>query len=161
MRPIRSGMEESLVRSRKGFTLIETLMVVVVIGLAGLIAFPKFSEALGASNMRSARVKVTSLYANARAAAASSGRTAYLHLAGGQVYVTATPRRKLPIGANTQDTLTSPTSVYTQYGVSVTADKDSIRIDPAGIGRDSVLIRLTKGVRVDTVRISQYGRVLQ
>lgn len=143
---------------RNGFTLIETLLVVVVISLTSLVAFPKFSEAVASSNVRSAKVKLTTLYASARALAASSGRTTYLHLSGGQVYVT----QLLPsAGVNTQDTLTPMESIYTQYGVSVTSDQDSVRIDPAGMGRDSAFILLTKGDRVDTVRISQYGRVLQ
>ncbi len=82
-----------------------------------------------------------------------------MHFAGDRVYVTATPRRKLPTAGNSQDTLTPPEDVYTQYGVDVTSDKDSIKIDPAGLGRDSAFILLTKGSRVDTVRISRYGRV--
>lgn len=146
---------------RRGFSLIEMLVVVVVISLAGLIAFPKFSQALASSNLRNAKAKVTTLYAGARAAAAGSGRTAYLHFTGNRVFVTATPRRNLPIGANTIDTLTPPENVYTQYGVGIAATNDSVRIDPTGLGRDSAVVVLTKGSQTATVRISQFGRIVK
>lgn len=152
---------EDHVTPRGGFTLIETLAVLVVIALGMLIALPRFADTVAQSNLSSARAKVISLYSSARASASSSGRSAWLHLTGNRVYVTASPRRKAPIGANTIDTLTPPENVYTQYGVSVGYNTDSVRIDPAGLGRDSAVIVLTKGSRVDTVRISQYGRVLK
>ena len=146
---------------RQGFSLIEMLVVVVVISLAGLIAFPKFSQALASSNLRNAKAKVTTLYAGARAAAAGSGRTAYVHFTENRIYVTATPRRNAPIGANTIDTLTPLENVYTQYGVGISASSDSIRIDPAGLGRDSAVIVLATGSQTATIRISQFGRIVK
>jgi len=147
------------VARRDGFTLVEALIVVVVVSLTLAITLPKFNDAVAQSNLTNARSKVTSLYASARSSSASSGRATYVHFAGDRVYVTATPRR-LP-GAGTQDTLTPPEDVYTQYGVDVDSNQDSIRIDPAGLSRDSARIVLTKGARADTVRISRFGRVLK
>jgi prepilin-type N-terminal cleavage/methylation domain-containing protein len=60
------------VARRNGFTLIETLIVLVVIGLVGLIAMPKFQQALAQSNILSAKAKLMALYAKARATAAGS-----------------------------------------------------------------------------------------
>jgi prepilin-type N-terminal cleavage/methylation domain-containing protein len=152
---------ERPVATRSGFTLIETLMVIVVVSLCALIALPKFGQAVATSNLGSAKNKLTTLYGSARASAAGRGQTAYLHLSGNQIYVTATPRRGLPLGANTQDTLTPLENIYTQYGVMVTPSADSLRIDPAGMGRDSAVVVLSKGSQTTTVRISQFGRILK
>ena len=144
---------------RNGFTLIETLMVIVVISLTGLIAIPKFTDALAQGNLRGSRAKVMAFYSAARTASLSSGRPTYLHLSGNRIYVTATPRRKP--GAGSRDTVTTLENVYTQYGVSLLTTTDSVRIDPNGVGGTAATIRLLKGSRADTIQISQYGRVLK
>jgi hypothetical protein len=123
------------------------------------VALPKFQDAVAQSNLRSSRAKVMSLFATARATSVASGRSTYLHLHGNQVYVTATPRR-LP-GNGTQDTITSVQNVYTQYGVALASNADSVRIDPNGIGGTAATIQLLKGERTDIVEISQYGRVMK
>ena len=143
---------------RTGFTLIETLLVVVIIGLMGLIALPRFRDGQSQSNLRSSRAKVMALYSAARSNSMASGRPTYLHLAGNLVYVTAVPRQKQPIGANVQDTITPPENIYTQYGVSVIGSADSILINRNGLGT-AATIQLVKGSRTDTLTISQYGQV--
>jgi Tfp pilus assembly protein FimT len=139
--------------------MIEMLMVIVVVSLCGLVALPKFQDALAQNTLRGTRAKVMSRFAAARAAAVTSGRVAYLHAHGNQVYVTAGPRR-LP-GAGSQDTITPIENIYNLYGVALVSNADSVRIDPNGVGGTAATIRLTKGSRVDTVQISQYGRVMK
>jgi len=53
---------ESLVLRRAGFTLVETLMVVVVMGLVTLIALPTLQNAWAHTSVLSDKGKVTSLY---------------------------------------------------------------------------------------------------
>ena len=144
---------------RNGFTLIETLIVLVVIGLVGLIAMPKFQQALAQSNILSAKAKLMALYAKARATAAGSSQTAILRINGNVAYVYARPRRKA--GAGTIDTITPVENIYNQYGVTVSGGVDSVRVSPTGIGMDAASIILTKSGRTDTIFISQYGRVLK
>ena len=96
----KRGLEGRLVARPKGFTLIETLMVIVVISLLGLMSIPKFQDAVAQGNLRSSRTRVMSLFATARATSMASGRATYLHLQGNRVYVTAAPRLA---GAGTQD----------------------------------------------------------
>lgn len=145
---------------RSGFTLIEMLMVVVIISLAGLIALPKFRTAVNRSNMLSARAKVMSSFSIARATAAGSGRATTLHLGGNTVYVTASPRLKTS-GSGTRDTIVSPQNLYSAYGVSASNSVDSVLVDASGLGRNASNIVLSHGDLKDTVRISQYGRVLK
>ncbi len=142
---------------RTGFTLVETLMVIVVVSLTMLIALPKFSDAVAQGNLRTSRAKVMSFFSGARTTSMTSGRPTYLHVEGNQLYVTAIGRRKA--GAGVQDTVTAVENVYSQYGVTMVSTADSVRIDPSGIGGTTATIRLLKGTRVDTIDISQYGRV--
>jgi Tfp pilus assembly protein FimT len=139
--------------------MIEMLMVIVVVSLAGLITLPKFQDAVAQNTLRGTRAKVMSRFAAARASAVTSGRVAYLHTHGNQVYVTAAPRRSP--GAGSQDTITPVENIYTLYGVTLASNADSVRIDPNGVGGTAAMVRLIKGSRVDTVQISQYGRVMK
>ncbi|MGH7515183.1 MAG: pilus assembly FimT family protein [Gemmatimonadales bacterium] len=144
-----------------GFTLIETLIVLVIIGLAGLIALPRLNTAFAQSNVLSAKARLMALYSTARATAVSANQTAVLRINGNQVYVYASPRRKAPIGANTIDTIVRPSNLSTTYGVTLSGGVDSVRVASTGLGLDSAAIVLTKYSAVDTVFISRYGRVLK
>jgi prepilin-type N-terminal cleavage/methylation domain-containing protein len=141
-----------------GFTLVETLIAIVVVGLVSLIALPRFQEAMATTNLRGARTKVASLYAKTRAVAIESSRTATLRVQGGNAYVIASPRRKA--GAGTIDTITPVENLYTQYGVNLAPDID-VRVAPTGLGLDAATLVLTKGSHVDTVSISRVGQVIK
>ena len=146
---------------RRGFTLIEMLIVLVVMGLTTLIALPRLNAAFAQSNVLSAKARLMSMYSTARATAVSNGQTAILRVNGNQMYVYARPRRKLPIGANTIDTIVRPVNLSTSFGVTMNSGADSVRISPNGLGLDSAVIVLTKSSSRDTVIISRYGRVLK
>jgi prepilin-type N-terminal cleavage/methylation domain-containing protein len=147
------------VHRRNGFTLIEALIVLVIIGLTGLIALPKLNTAFAQNNVLSAKARLLTLYSTARAAAVGNSQTAILRVNGNQIYVYARPRRKS--GAGTVDTIVKPTNLSTSYGVTLSGGVDSVRIMPTGVGLDSAVIVLTKYSSVDTVIISKYGRVIK
>jgi prepilin-type N-terminal cleavage/methylation domain-containing protein len=157
------SLEESLVSDRRGFTLIETMVALVVVSLCLLIAVPHVRDAFAQNTLLNSRAKVVSLYSAARAVSSSSGRVSYLHLDGNTVYVTAQPRRKT--GAGTSDSISVPENFQTLYGVAVSTNPsvDSIRIDQTGLGAggQAVTVRFTKGSRKDSIQISPYGRVLK
>jgi prepilin-type N-terminal cleavage/methylation domain-containing protein len=146
---------------RVGFSLTEMLIVVVIIGLAGMIALPRLNVAFDRSSVGSAKSRLTALYGAARAVATSANQTAALRINGNQVYVEASPRHKLPIGANTIDTIVRPTNFSTAYGVALSGGVTSVRVASTGLGLDSALVVFTKGYAMDTVIISRYGRVLK
>jgi prepilin-type N-terminal cleavage/methylation domain-containing protein len=144
--------------SRTGFTLVEALMAIVVVGLVSLIALPRFQEAMATTNLRGARTKVASLYAKTRAVAIESSRISTLRVEGGRIYIIAQPRRQPGVG--TIDTITRPEDLSIQYGVGLTPNGD-IRVAPTGLGLDAGTLILTKGVHVDTVSISRFGQVVK
>ena len=142
-----------------GFSLIEMLIVLVIIGLASLIALPRLNRAFAQSNVLSAKARIAALYSMARATAVSRNQTAILRVNGNQVYVYARPRRNLPIGANTIDTVVRPMNVSTSFGVTLGGGVDSVRVAPTGLGLDSAVISFSKYTSLDTLYISRYGRV--
>lgn len=147
--------------SRRGFTLIETLVALVVVSLGFLIALPRVRNAFAQNTMLNTRAKVMSLYSTARAISSTSGRVTYLHLDGNRVMVTAMPRRKT--GAGTRDTIGVPENVSTLYGVTISTTADSVKIDQTGVGATAgtTTIRFTKGSYKDSILINPYGRVLK
>jgi prepilin-type N-terminal cleavage/methylation domain-containing protein len=147
------------VSRRRGFTLVETLVVVVVVGLVSLIALPSLQNAWAHSSVLSAKSKITSLYYRARATAVESSRNTVLVTNSGNAYVVARPR--LTAGAGTFDTITRVENVYTQFQVNLTSNTDSVRISPTGLGTNGANLILTKGSYADTVFINQYGRILK
>src|SRR5204863_908734 len=64
---------------RSGFTTIEMVIVVVLIGLIAAIGFPKIRQSLDKANVRSARAAVGTLAATARAAAIQRGCPGVIH----------------------------------------------------------------------------------
>src|SRR2546421_11725459 len=91
---------------RSGFTTIELIIVVLIIGVIAAIGFPKIRGTLDKTNVRSARVYLSTELVTARATAVQRGCYAVVHFtsgASGAIWVTACPRR-MP-GAGTVDTI--------------------------------------------------------
>jgi prepilin-type N-terminal cleavage/methylation domain-containing protein len=148
------------VSERSGFTLVETLIVIVVVSLLTLIALPKFQAGVNRSNMLGARAKVISSFAAARATAAGSGRRTTLHLGGNTIMVTATPRLTTG-GSGTRDTIVEPYNLSSNYGVTATNTVDSVLIEANGLPRNGSNVALGHGSLRDTIQINSYGRVLK
>ena len=152
-------------RSRNGFTLVETLVVVVLLGLIVLIAFPKVSSAMGRSDLRSARTAVVNLVAKARSVAVQGNRRAWVKFEGNSAYVLARPRLSGVGGAlvDPADTIGAVQNLGLQYKVGLAANVDSIRFDPRGIGSwtggANPTIVLVRGSYSSTITIDGLGRV--
>ena len=146
-------------RSNRGFTLIEAVIVIVVIGLLGVLAFPRLSATMSRSDLRSARTTMVNMVAAARAASVASNRITTLQFDGGKAYVKATPRWT---GPGTEDTVGSVRDLTAEYQVLVTHKPDSVRFDPRGFGTfggaaDSIV--LTRGSYREVISIDGLGRV--
>lgn len=76
-------------RRRRGFSLIELLLVIAVLGVVATMVMPAIGELRARSGLRSARTLFVSSLATARSAAVQKGKTARLTLTGGALAVTA------------------------------------------------------------------------
>src|SRR5213083_2199199 len=118
---------------RSGFTTIELVIAIVIIGLIAAIGFPKIHRTLDKTNVRSARVSIGTFAAMARAAAVQRGCRAVLHFvstAPSSAWVTVCPR--YTPGAGTVDTI-ALNDVTARFNVTMTATRDSVQYDPRGL----------------------------
>lgn len=147
---------------RAGFTLVETLLVVVVVGILTLMTYPRVNAAVTRSDIRGARTRVANMLATARTVATQSSRTARLQFEGNKVFVTASPRHT--VGAGDRDTVGLVVDLNTVYGTTTTLSGGTTEIvyDPRGLasgfGAD-VTITLARGGHSQALKIDMLGRV--
>src|SRR2546426_8682145 len=116
---------------RSGFTTIEMIIVVLIIGVIAAIGFPKIRGTLDKTNVRSARVYLSTQLVTARATAVPRGCYAVVHFtsgASGAIWVTACPRR-MP-GAGTGETIGGGGQRGGRYNVTLAATRDSLALHP-------------------------------
>ena len=157
-----SHEREDRVRPRSGFTLIEALIVVVILGLIVLFGYPKVGAAMAKTDLRSARTTVINLVATARAASVQTNRRTWIKFEGNKAYVLARPRQKA--GAGTADTVGTVQNLSAQYGVTLAAGADSIQFDPRGFGAnlgDTSSVTLSRNGHAETVTLDGLGRVIK
>jgi prepilin-type N-terminal cleavage/methylation domain-containing protein len=142
---------------RRGFTVIELLVVLLIVSTLAAIGIPKMSTAMGRSSLRSARQQVQSTVVLARAAAIQNGRPARLVRNGNVVQAMLENGAQLvAVGA--------PVDV-SDARVRIEMAVDTIRFDPRGFapglpGTSSyLLIRLYRGAAGDTLCVSRFGRI--
>lgn len=138
---------------RNGFTLIEMVVVIVVMGLILMIAMPKLTNWSNGAAARGARTAATSMLAKARASAIQNSQPTRAAFNGtnGAVVVVAT-----------SDTL-EKVQFGTEYGVSMSPSSWSVTYDPRGIGayQSAVTVTFTKSGKSSSLTVSGYGRVAQ
>lgn len=146
--------------TRAGFSLIEILMVIVLIGIMAGMGFPTMRDALVKSDVKSARSQAMLLYAQGRASAQESGRAITLNFAGNTALLTGTPR--LLAGAGTIDTIAGPTNLLTTYKVTVTGNPSTaLTIDPRGFGTSAgTTITFSRAGYSDSIVVSNFGRIV-
>jgi prepilin-type N-terminal cleavage/methylation domain-containing protein len=151
---------------RDGFTLVETLIVVVIMGIVLAFGIPKFRETQIRGDVRGARNAVANWHARARSAATSTGRTATMNISGNRILLTRSPRQNpTGLGACACDTL-GIERLDSMFHVTATSTNANLVIMPTGLGggateNDSTLVILSRNGIADTVTISRFGRVLK
>ena len=146
-----------------GFTLVETLMVVVILGTVALIGVPRVQSGLNSTNLRGARTTFVNLIAKARASATQTSRVTLLKIEGNNAYVLARPRM-VPLAGSTADTVGTVQPLDQLYGVTLTAAVDSIRFDPRGLGSgfgSGTVFQLSRDGHTDSIRVDGLGRVMR
>jgi prepilin-type N-terminal cleavage/methylation domain-containing protein len=136
---------------KRGFTFIEIMIVMVIIGIIASFGIPRIRDAIQKTNIRSARVGFSMLAVTARQAAVSRGCRGVLHITtgtSGKAWVTVCKLTATGNVGTAVDTIGNVSGLASRYGVSLASTVDSIQWDPRGIS-----IGYTRGV----VRFSASG----
>ena len=151
---------------RRGFSLPEMLIVIVMISLLALVAVPRFATANGRRHMESARMRVAAGLATARQAAIQKGQTVKFRIKAHRVTVFVVT------GTGPSDTLSlmSPVPLDTLYKIQAKPldagnPIDDLVIDFTSRGyanTNPAKIALSRaGIRPDTISVTRFGTVQQ
>jgi prepilin-type N-terminal cleavage/methylation domain-containing protein len=150
-----------MARPTNGFTLIETMLVVTILGTVALIGFPRMRDGMIRSNVRGARTTLINLLSKARTAATQTNRVTLLKIQGNNAFVLARPRL-VAAGISNADTLGAVEQLGDIYGVTVTAAIDSVRFDPRGLGTGfgtGTTFLVSLNGKTETITVDGLGRV--
>ena len=143
---------------RSGFTLLELLIVIVMIGLMSAFAYPRLQGSTTGISVRSARQQTAEMLVIARAAAVQNGSEARFIRAGNVVRVL--------VDSNGTYVTLSVRDLYTEHGVTVAvggaAPRDTVRFDPRGLAiglTGAATIRFTNSTAKDSICVSKLGKV--
>jgi prepilin-type N-terminal cleavage/methylation domain-containing protein len=147
--------------NRRGFTLLEILVVIIMLGVLMVFGIPRLRDAFNSNSTRSARVALSTLAAKARAAAVARGCRAVIHFTSGTngtAWVTV-----CSLNGATTDTLGGVEQIAARFNVTLTATRDSVSYAPSGISFDglSTTLRVTSSSGMDSVVINQIGKVVR
>jgi prepilin-type N-terminal cleavage/methylation domain-containing protein len=144
---------------RRGFTLIELMIVLTIIGIATAVAMPRISLALGAARSRAAKNHVISMVGTARSTAVQRGRTARLRLENGKMWVVSNPTAATPV------LVTDTTDFSKKYSVTMTPTSLAVDFGARGLattgGSGTQFILTNETRRRDTLCLSSLGVVLR
>jgi prepilin-type N-terminal cleavage/methylation domain-containing protein len=141
--------------TRRGFSMPELLMVVVIIGLVTALAIPRINNFREQSDLNAAAALVNSYVYRARAAAIGQARTVRLVTSGSSIWV---------IIPTTGDTVASQQNLALDRKVTMAASVAQINYSPRGMAvglsaEEPPRFTLTKGSRTKVVCLTALGMV--
>lgn len=141
-------------RQRHGFTLIEVLMVITIVGILLAVVVPRYGAISGAMSVHSAKQELGSILAQGRAAAIQTDQTVLVVRSGNVVSL---------IGVNgAGSTILSQQDLKSQFGVDVSASRDTVTYDSRGmvVGNSATLkFVVNNGTTRDSVCLMALGKV--
>ena len=112
-------------RARPGFTVIELLTVITIIGVVVAIAAPKMGKINRTADLRSSRDHLAAHIATARHIAIQRSTTTRMQRAGNMVWVETITPAGVTLSRDTLD-------LYAMFGTSISSTVTQIRFDPRG-----------------------------
>jgi prepilin-type N-terminal cleavage/methylation domain-containing protein len=144
---------------RKGFSTIEMIIVVVLIGIIASIGFPRLRRGLEKQRIRNTKALLATMVATARATAIQRGCVATLNFAADSVWVTACGL----VGNPPPATVLVGTAKRVKADVNVTLSytASTVRYDPRGIRLtfQPTTVRVIGPTYQDSVVINELGKV--
>src|SRR5882762_7167307 len=127
--PVIRGGRTGGSMGRKGFSMIEMIIVVILIGVIASIGFPRLRDGLEKQNVRSAKALIATLAATARGAAIQRGCSATLNMTVDSIWVTACGVN--PVATSVQ--VGTKKLVGDEFSVTLSSTNASVVYDPRGI----------------------------
>ena len=154
--------------SRRGFSLVEMVLVMVVIGLASMIAIPRLRNVTDRANVRGARGEFMDLVTKARATAVARGCITTFRMTTGsaaKAWVTSCKTTDVGAAGAVLDTIWVVDSIAYRWRVNITSDVDSIKFDRRGLRTNYVLSTIRAQSNdaasvIDSIQVNQVGKVL-
>lgn len=142
-----------MVRSRIGFTVIEMVIVMVIIGIMSAYAFPKVSQYEANMNVGAARDRIAEELSLARSSAVQRNRTTAFIVSGNRIWVSA----KDSSGAVV--TVVPPVQLDSLFGVSLAVTDTMIYYSTRGLAIGLIANQIFRvvGSTRDSVCISPLG----
>jgi prepilin-type N-terminal cleavage/methylation domain-containing protein len=143
----------------RGFTIIEMLLVIVIMGVIATLAFPRLRNSVEKQNVRGAKALFSTLVATARGVAVSRGCPATLNMTVDSAWVTACgvspPAASVQVGTKKL--------IGDDFSVKLGPSVSTLIYDPRGIstGYQLVTVRIVGATITDSVIINQVGKVIR
>ncbi len=145
--------------NRRGFTFIEMMTAIVLVGIIAAIGIPRLRGSLQKQNVRSARAAIATLVATARSVAVQRGCSATLNMNADSAWVTACginpPAASVVVGTKKL--------VASVYGVTLSSTSSTLVFDPRGIATvfQTTTVHVIGPTYRDSVVINQVGKVVR
>jgi prepilin-type N-terminal cleavage/methylation domain-containing protein len=145
--------------SRKGFSTIELVIVIVLIGIIAAIGFPRLRTQLEKQNIRSAKALTATLVATARATAIQRGCSATLNLSSDSIWVSACQIS----GAAGQVQVGTKKVVGSEFNVTLSPSVAAVVYDPRGLTAQFQrrTVQIIGPHYRDSVVINEVGKVVR
>jgi prepilin-type N-terminal cleavage/methylation domain-containing protein len=141
-------------QKRRGFTLIEVLIVITIVGILLGVVVPRYGAISGAMSVHSAKQELGSLLAQGRATAIQTDQTVLVVRTGNVISLVGV--------SGTGSTIISQQDLHSQFGVDVSASRDTVTYDSRGmvVGNTATLKFVVKnGTTRDSVCLMALGKV--
>lgn len=141
-------------RRAGGFSLVELIVVLAVMGMLLSLALPRLTGALAVRSVKNARAATANLYARARIHAIQTGRPTTLQLGSGRVWITAE-------GASRTDTVGVPIDLVREFGATLQVSGGPVVVNSNGLVRSGTPLTVTfsRAGKADTFQLLGYGQV--
>lgn len=144
---------------RDGFTTIEMVIVVILIGIIAMIGFPRLQSQFEKQNVRSAQAYLATMMSTARNAAIQRGCTATLNLTADSAWVTACgvnpPAASVQVGTKKL--------IGSDFKVTLASSVASLSYNPRGVTTvyQTVTVRVVGPHYTDSIMTNQLGKVVR
>lgn len=142
--------------NRRGLTLIELVVVIMLIGTMVALAVPRIAGELTRQSVRSARTLFVAMHARTRVIAIQRSSQTQLVINNGQLTI----RSFNPV-TGVAETVGNVEDLGRRYGVTLAPTTLTLTFDARGIGKEpaQTTLSITKGLFTNWIVISAIGRI--